>query len=122
MLCCQVLEHLPFEKFRKCVMEIRRVTRVGGITVISLPDLTRTYKIAATLPKLGEVGFLIPINMPEIFKTEWKYNGEHYWNIGNKGYPSKRILKMISEVGFKVEKNYRVFEMSWHRFIIARAF
>jgi SAM-dependent methyltransferase len=38
VLCCQVLEHLPFEQFEVALAEIGRVSRLGA--VISLPDVT----------------------------------------------------------------------------------
>ena len=33
--------------------------------------------------------------VPEFLKKPWSYNGEHYWNIGNKGYPVRLIAAHI---------------------------
>jgi SAM-dependent methyltransferase len=120
VVCCQVLEHLPFEQFAIAIEEIRRITRTPGNLIISLPDLTRTYKFMLQLPMLGEFACIIPVAIPECLKKPWKYNGEHYWNIGNKGYSAKRIAATLAAAGFSSVREFRVFEMSWHRFYIAR--
>ena len=121
VVCCQVLEHLPFEQFAIALREIRRVMRTGGHLVLSLPDLSRTYRFMLQLPKLGERACIVPIPIPEWLKKPWVYNGEHYWNIGNKGYPAKRIAASVAAQRFATVREFRVFEMSWHRFYIARA-
>ena len=121
VVCCQVLEHLPFEQFDIALGEIRRVLSPGGRFVLSLPDLTRTYKFLLQLPKLGQLACVIPVPVPEFLKKPWTYNGEHYWNIGNKGYPVRLIATHIGSRGFTIEREFRVFEMSWHRFFIATA-
>ena len=48
-LCCQVLEHLPFEHFSQALGELRRVTR--DALVMSLPDVTPHFYIKLRLPK-----------------------------------------------------------------------
>ncbi len=121
VVCCQVLEHLPFKQFDIALGEIRRVLSPGGRLVLSLPDLTRTYKFLLQLPKLGQLAFVIPVPVPEFLKKPWTYNGEHYWNIGNKSYPVRLIAAHIESQGFTIERQFRVFEMSWHRFFIATA-
>lgn len=50
-LCCQVLEHLPFDMFESAVRELARVSSKG--VVLSLPDITPHYEIRLRLPKFG---------------------------------------------------------------------
>ena len=47
VLCCQVLEHLPFDQLPVALTEIGRVSRMGA--VISLPDVTPWVGIAYPL-------------------------------------------------------------------------
>ncbi|SHG92268.1 Ubiquinone/menaquinone biosynthesis C-methylase UbiE [Chryseolinea serpens] len=115
-LCCQVLEHLPYENFVPALTEIRRV--VSGHLILSLPDMHRAYRFNMQLPILGEIKFLW--TLPRLKSQEWTFNGEHYWNISNKNYSVGRIRSDIEKAGFKIEKEFCVFEMSWHRFFILK--
>jgi len=113
-LCCQVLEHLPYQDFTSALKEINRVVKKN--LILSLPDLKRVYRFNLQVPVLGELKLLYSI--PRLKALKWEFNGEHYWNISCEGYPLKRIIKDIESAGFRVEKNYCVLEMPWHRFFI----
>jgi ubiquinone/menaquinone biosynthesis C-methylase UbiE len=115
-LCCQVLEHIPYENFIPALKEIRRVVKKN--LVMSLPDHQRCYRFDIQLPFFGELKFLY--RLPVLFPTKWEFNGEHYWNISNKGYSLSRISNDIRAAGFEIEQTFSVFEMSWHRFFILR--
>jgi len=80
--CYEVLEHLPYRDFPKDLREIYRVS--NSYAVLSLPDLSRVYRFNIQIPKVGEVKILIPL--PQLKSLTREFNGEHYWNIGTKGY------------------------------------
>lgn len=115
-LCCQVLEHLPYENFKPALQEIRRT--ISGHLVLSLPDLHRAYRFNLQLPMLGEIKFLYTI--PRLKPLPWEFNGEHYWNISCANYPLSRIRRDIEASGFAIEKDFCVFEMPWHRFFLLK--
>lgn len=115
-VCCQVLEHIPYEDFLGSLIEINRVVKDG--LILSLPDLSRRYRFNLKLHFLPEIKFLYSI--PRIKQLKWTFNGEHYWNIGCSNYSLNRILKDIVKSGFIIERHFCVFEMSWHRFFILR--
>lgn len=115
-LCCQVLEHLPYENFLPALKEIRRT--VKGHLVLSLPDLQRVYRFNLQAPLIGEIKFLW--RLPRLRPKPWTFDGEHYWNISNKDYPVSRIRDDIRKSGFRIEKEFCVYEISWHRFFILK--
>jgi ubiquinone/menaquinone biosynthesis C-methylase UbiE len=111
-LCCEVLEHLPFTEFTKALQEIQRVSRNA---VLSLPNASyylviQTKTTANTFSKI--------VSFPKIFNRVYKFDGEHYWEIGKKGYLLNKIKRIIKENGFSIEKCYRLFEMPYHNFFI----
>ncbi|HYF69238.1 MAG TPA: methyltransferase domain-containing protein [Ohtaekwangia sp.] len=114
ILCCQVLEHLPYEQFVPALKEIRRVTRKH--LILSLPDLARLYKIGIKVPVLGEFKYIY--KLPRLKPLHWEFNGEHYWNISCEGYELKKIARDIETAGFRIEGTFNVFEMLWHRFFV----
>lgn len=85
-LCCQVLEHLPFDKFAQALRELWRVT--STFAVVSLPDASRRYHVDVSVPKFH---FRITRDV------QWKphdhsFDGEHFWEIGKRGYLLPGIL------------------------------
>lgn len=114
VLCCEVLEHLPYVEFKKALLEIYRVTR--RFLILSLPDCTRYYRVELRLPKLRcNYSKEVPFRRPQ----KHKFDGEHYWEIGKKGYSLANIRKSIVSTAFSIEKTYRIWEKPSHRMFVA---
>jgi len=47
-----------------------------------------------------------------------KFAGEHYWEIGKRNYPLRKILNIIEKWGVKVVKHYSSFYGGKHIFIL----
>lgn len=116
VVCCEVLEHLPFMDFPPALKEIKRVARHK--VILSLPDRTRHFGIAVCFARLG--WFMLEWNPPrrKTAHRELELGGEHCWEIGCKGTLAKDVVREIKEAGFKVEKQYRLWRHAWHRFFI----
>ncbi len=115
--CCQVLEHLPYASFAAALEEIYRVSRKYAL--LSLPDITTVYRIDIELPGLSKaIKKLMPHPFPR--PPVHRFDGEHYWEIGKKDYPVKRIQKDIRSSGFRIIRTYRVFEFYYHRFFVMK--
>lgn len=115
-LMCQVLEHLPFEQFERALSELYRVTRSGA--VISLPDVTRYGFLSGKLPRIPEFtwNFVLPrLRQVEVTSERFERDG-HYWEIGTRGTPLKRIRAAILAAGWKIHSDWRVPELRWHHF------
>ena len=114
--CYEVLEHLPFQYFSQGLAELCRVS--SRMVLMSLPDNSRVYKVSARLPGIKEFKRLIP--MPNVPPPTLPTGGEHYWEIGVRGYPLAMVRQRIQDAGFQILKTYRVFEHVRHRFFILR--
>ena len=100
-LCCEVLEHIPYNEFETALSEIYRVS--NDFCIISIPA--------------PFVGMAFAMNMPRlpIFKLHigWKYfkkklfDGQHYWELGRRGYPHRMIKSAIKNVGFDIVNKFR---------------
>jgi SAM-dependent methyltransferase len=118
VVCCEVLEHLPFTDFLPALKQIRRVARHK--VILSLPDRRRHFGVAVRLARFG--WFMLEWNPA---RREWarrklEFDGEHYWEIGCKGTMHKDVVRSIKEAGFKIEKQYRLWKHPWHCFFILR--
>lgn len=112
--CFQVLEHLPYSEFDTALSEIFRVTR--SRVILSLPDVERIYKVC--IEKYKASIFKKYMEIPRRNKPVYKFNGEHYWEIGRQNYPFNRVYNDIRDIGFNIERTYRIFENPYHRFFV----
>lgn len=96
-LCAEVLEHLPFEESVKAMKEIHRVTK--RIAIITLPHAGYTFSFIFKIPLLSWIA--LGFKLPHFWKTH-KFNGEHYWETGKKGWPRKKIRKALTDNGFTI--------------------
>lgn len=115
-ICCQVLEHLPFDRFETALGELRRVT--SRRLVLSLPDSSRYLEIGGYLPKMKR------------FRWSWSARGDsagpipswrtermgHYWEIGFQGTGLNTVTRAIRTSGWQIDRTWRVPELPWHRF------
>ncbi len=114
VLCAQVLEHLPYEDFSQALSEIKRVVKNG--VIISLPHFGPAIQFLFKLPLFPEIKFIIKLPYPKVHK----FKGEHYWEIGKKGYSLKKIKKEIMKLGLAIKKDYVVFENPLHHFFVLK--
>lgn len=115
VLCAEVLEHLPFEKFAGNLQEIRRVAK--SYLVLTLPHWGRHFSIDIRLPFFGRLKQQFKLNL---FPVKHKFNGQHFWEIGKRGYPLKKVRQVIRDSGFKILKDYVVFEMPYHHMFVLK--
>lgn len=112
--CFQVLEHLPFEQFTAAASELARVSRRH--VILSLPNAAILYSIVFRLPKIGFRRIDIP--KPFVGLQQHRFNGEHYWELGKRGFPPERIVSALEQAGLNVVRTFRVPENSYHQFFI----
>lgn len=107
----EVLEHLPFEKFDQALTELDRVSKRA--VVLSLPHFGPPVKFLFKLPFFPEItlAFKIPFPRKHVF------NGQHYWEIGKRGYSPQKIRGILKKY-FTIEKEFVPFENQYHHFYI----
>ena len=116
ILCCQVLEHLPWEHFRTALQGICNIAQ--NTILLSLPHVVpKRFFIEYRLPMLKQR--LFAIDMP-VKNVQMSFNGEHYWEIG-KGVTEKNIISIFEEMNLKIERSYRIPEKRYnHIFYLSK--
>lgn len=114
--CYEVLEHLPYEVFPVALSELYRVS--SQYVIISVPDHTRAYRFNIQIPKVGEIKKLIVV--PKLSPPKHVFNGQHYWEMGKAGYPTRLITTTMRNAGFDILKSYRIFESPKYHFFVLR--
>lgn len=107
----EVLEHLPFERFEAALKEIARVSRTH--VIISLPHFGPPLKLGFKVPFVREIE--VACKVP--FAKKHEFNGQHYWEIGKRGYSPKKIKKILSKY-FVLKRDYIPYGSQYHHFYI----
>lgn len=110
----EVLEHLPYEQFKICLANLNAAS--NKYVLISLPHWGRHFSLSFQTPFLRKKRFQFKISTGK----KHAYNGEHYWEIGKIGYPLKKIITDIIDVGFEVERHFICHESPYHHFFILK--
>ena len=114
MVCAfEVLEHLPFEKFEECLLEMKRVSK--EYVIVSLPHFGPAVKFNFKIPFVKEFRFSFKIPYPR----KHVFNGEHYWEIGKAGFSFPKVKKVF-ESHFKLVKHFVPFDNLYHHFFILK--
>lgn len=97
VLAAEVLEHIRFEDIPKALREIYRV--VGRFVIISLPHAGFVFSFGFKCPLLPRTDYIWKL---PFFWKKHQFQGEHYWELGKKGYSVSRIKNLFSKNGFVV--------------------
>lgn len=109
----QVLEHIEFSDFETSLKEMKRVSK--KYVFISLPHFGTSIEFLIKLPFIKRRQIAIKIPWPK----KLVFNGQHYWEIGRKGYPATKIRSVIG-THFEVIDEYIPFENQYHHFFILK--
>lgn len=117
VVCCQVLEHLPYELFENALSELFRVAK--NTLIISLPDVGVVYPFHVHR-------FFEKKLIPRPFvKRRHKFDGEHYWELNKQNFGLKKVKmnmdRIAKKYGFVLEKHYRVWEHPYHHYFIFKS-
>lgn len=114
--CCEVLEHLPYDMVPDALAEIARVTTKR--VVLSVPDVSPYFQWMCDLPFLGQRCGLRSLHFWPWAKQHI-FNGEHYWELGKKGYGLRDFLTVLRTAGLTANSWQRAPGNPYHRFFIA---
>lgn len=111
----QVLEHLPYDDFRRSVSEMRRVA--AEHVLISLPDARKVWRGLLDWGK-GERRWLVtrPLWKPRVHRV----TGDHLWELNKQGFPVDRIVDDLQACGLELQREYAVPQNPYHRMFVCR--
>lgn len=116
VVCCQVLEHMPFAEVPGALGELARVA--DRAVLVSIPDQTLFFRFQVDLPMIGSWRWLV--DKPKLFSggVDHEFDGQHHWELGRKGTLPADFVAAAGQAGLAVGKSFRVFEAPFFRFYV----
>ena len=113
----QVLEHLEYEQFYKCLRSLHGIAR--KYVLLSLPQGRKYFEFKIHLPWMRKDRYFgIFKDIPRFPSYKKPAGRSHYWEIGVQGYPLHRIVKDIEGAGFRILVNRSIPQNVYHRFFV----
>lgn len=112
-LAFEVLEHIHYEDVHKALSELARVSK--QYVILSLPHPGWVFSFSVKVPVLPRMRFLYQI---PFFWKEHEFNGEHYWELGKRGFPVCRFLSTAHEAGLTLVSFEKKADDPGHRFFV----
>lgn len=118
IICCQVLEHLPYEMLDNIMSQFSRIANKN--VIISLPyNSVKIFTSKIFIPFIHNIS--IKLLMPKFWQLKYRIEkegwGEHYYQIGIKNVKKKDIRKTFKK-HFILKKEFNPIENTYHIFYI----
>ncbi|MFX1517141.1 MAG: class I SAM-dependent methyltransferase [Promethearchaeota archaeon] len=111
VIASQVLEHIRYSSFLKVMKNLSKMTNQ---VLLTLPDTNRRSKFLFLITNK----FYFARKIVYFKRAKHIFEGQHYWEIGKKGYPLKRIKNDLMNCNWSIKKNYLNFENPYHRLLL----
>ncbi|MBW3003610.1 class I SAM-dependent methyltransferase [Candidatus Woesearchaeota archaeon] len=113
---CEVLEHIPFDDFKNVLKDLHRITK--RYVIISVPYPRMYFGASFRFPFIKRIlrKESIEVNLGIDIPTKI-VAGEHFWEIGRKEYPLRRIRKELRK-HFRIVKEKRGLPHPVHYFFM----
>jgi len=113
VLAAEVLEHIRYEDVPQALSELHRVARMH--VIVSLPHPGYVFSLIAKVPLLSRFSFLFKI---PFFWKEHRFNGEHYWELGKRGYSLRAFIHQAEKTGLALRQSRSYADDPAHRFLL----
>lgn len=114
ILCCQVLEHVPWDASQLAMRELHRVCRTGG--VISVPSVRRAAALVMIGPRRDGSRTVSGRNFGP---APLRHTREHYWEL-EAGVTERAFRDAIRATGFEIVRDLRPVTWMYHHFFVLR--
>ncbi|RJR13540.1 class I SAM-dependent methyltransferase [Candidatus Parcubacteria bacterium] len=112
-LAFEVLEHIRDEDVSKALSELARVSK--QYVILSLPHPGWVFSFNVKVPLLPRVCVLYQI---PFFWKKHVFNGEHYWELGKKGFSVRRFISTARGAGLTLVSFEKHADDPGHRFFV----
>ncbi|EKD64429.1 MAG: methyltransferase type 11 [uncultured bacterium] len=115
VICCEVLEHVKYTDMEK---SLKNISKVSKYAIISVPHVSLSLSLSLKFVYFKALKYLFSVDLG--FR-EHKFKGQHFWEIGYKGYSYDRFKKSLRKSRLELLEDFRVKDHPWHHFFILKS-
>lgn len=118
VMACEVLEHLPWSEVEPTLRELHRTTE--RFVLLSIPHASASLELilrSPLPPRLLRTPFLSVFLRIPLFFTRIRFTGEHYWEMGRRSYPVRKIRRTLRKY-FEIHRELRPVLHSYLHFFV----
>ncbi len=122
VLCCEVLEHIPYQDVPQALSELKRVSQQHVIISLPYSGFGISGVLTTRFPRLRDLIIRFNLQIPLFFKGiifDGVVNKEHYWEVGRRGFSKNRVRKLLRRF-FTIEKEFHPPLVPSHWFVVLR--
>jgi len=117
VIASEIFEHVRYVDFLEAS---KRLLKITDYFILTLPDTNEqslTFGCRIRLPLFNDISavFKLRFNHPQ-----HTFDGEHYWEIGKRGYPIRKIRSDLSSIGWKIQNDFINIDNPYHHFFILK--
>lgn len=117
IIASEVFEHIRYEDFVDTLKTLREISKN---LIITLPDTNQNSLFFAFRLRLPIFNSVIGKLKVRFKKIKHRFDGQHYWEIGKKSFPLRRILDDMKRCGWTIQNTYTNIDNPYHRFFILK--
>lgn len=112
----QVLEHIPYDQFEKAVQRLAGSTR--RYLIISLPYASKYLHLSINTTLIPGYPRNLFLQIPRFWSNTPLTPDEHYWEIGLKDYPLRRIQASLRAASLNIRREFQDPLQPYHYFFV----
>lgn len=117
IIASEIFEHVKYSDFLDAC---RRLKTIADFIILTFPDTNEkslSFGIRIRLPLFNKISLLWKARCKRVVH---KFNGEHYWEIGKKGFSAYKVRKDIRDCGWDITSEYINPDNPYHHFFVLK--
>lgn len=110
----EVLEHFPIDKSFNVFTKMCNLA--NDYVIFSVPHWGRYFGFEFYLPFIKRINFGLKLN--SLFPPVHIFNGQHYWEVGKKGYSNNFIKKYFYHPNYVLVNEFVHYNNPYHHFYV----
>lgn len=117
VIASEIFEHVHYADFLEASRKLLEITDYFILTLPDTNDQSLSFGCRIRLPLLNDISAVFKIRSGY---PQHKFDGEHYWEIGKRGYGIQKVRRDLSSAGWQIQTDFINIDNPYHHFFILK--